>query len=115
MSEVDKPENAVYHRIAQSDQGIDASDLYSVDQLLQELAHVFSSSCRHRGSDRDGAVPRYLTPLRIYCCQIGLLTVLDLKDVCCLDRVAVFVELVGPRDTGECSVLKGIANGRAVR
>ena len=39
VGEVDQPENAVHHRVAESNQGIDRADIESIDQLLNKGIH----------------------------------------------------------------------------
>ena len=95
-------------------QGIDTAYLNAVDELLQELTHVFSSN-RRRGEDVPG--PRRAempTSLGIDGRQVLLLAVLDLQNDCGFDRVAVFVELVGACHAREGRILHGIPDVRAL-
>src|SRR5450830_801769 len=114
VSEIDKAHDAVHHCIAQGNQSINTSNLNAVDELLQELTHVFSSN-RRRGEDVPG--PRRAempTSLGIDGRQVLLLAVLDLQNDCGFDRVAVFVELVDACHAREGRILHGIPDVRAL-
>ena len=78
MSEVDEAHDAVHHRVAQGDQGVDAADLDAVDELLQELAHVFSSNRRRSGDVPGSRCAEMRTRLRVDGRQVRLLPFLIL-------------------------------------
>ena len=72
MSKVDEAYDAIHHGIAQGDQGIDTSYLNAVDELLQELTHIFSSDRGRSGEYLVLAAPKCvlgygLTVVRYFC------------------------------------------------
>ena len=77
VREVDQAQDAVDHRVAQGDQGVDRPERQAVDQLLEEGRHA-----------EESRAPRRSAPARPYCFTVlgldGLgqevLAVLDLQD-----------------------------------
>jgi phosphopantetheine adenylyltransferase len=44
MGKIDELDNAVDHRIAKGDEGVNATDVYAVEQLTQKQGHPIQAS-----------------------------------------------------------------------